>query len=107
MFARFLICCLLALSLPLQAQARAGFFICVGEAPSHQACAEHQHQQTDVSKKATPQTHCAACVIVAMTSTPLIVSVSDACPTFNAALEPASLGVIGATPQPPPKALLA
>ena len=106
MLARFLICCLLALSLPLQAQARAGFFTCAGEAPSSQgACAEHQHSAT---KKAAPHAaHCAACVAVAITSTPLILSVSAAAPIPRAEPEALEAGIVLATPRPPPKPVLA
>ena len=103
MLARLLICCLLALALPLQTQARAGFFACAapvdGMAPSGH-CAEH-------GKKAPPHAHCAACVAVAITSTPPILAVSVPAPVRHAAPAPLQAGVVPATPQPPPRSLLA
>ncbi len=110
LFVRILICCLLALSLPLQAQARAGFFTCAGEAPRQQgasqsACAEHH--QTASKKTALHAAHCVACVAVAITSTPLSLSVSAAAPIPGAEPEPLAAGIVPATPQPPPKPFLA
>ena len=103
MRARLLICCLLALFLPLQAQARAGFFECANEAPAQAACAEHSAP----AKKAAPHTHCSACVAVAITNTPFELDVSAAKPVPRPAPEALEAGIVPATPRPPPRNLLA
>ncbi len=104
MFARWLICCLLALALPLQAQARAGFFACA--APPVQSTAPQEHC-AEHDKKAIQHAHCAACVAVAITGTPLILAVSEATPLPPVAPEILQVGIVLATPQPPPKTFLA
>ena len=102
MLARWLICCLLALALPLQAQARTGFFACA--APPVQGTAPQEHcAQHDNGKKVIQHAHCAACVAVAITGTPLILAVSEAAPLPPVAPEFLQAGVVLATPQPPPK----
>ena len=104
MFARWLICCLLALALPLQAQARAGFsFACA--APAESSAAQTHCVQHD--KKAIQHAHCAACVAVAITATPLILDVSEAAALPSAEPTILQAGIVLATPQPPPKPFLA
>ncbi|HEY4079937.1 MAG TPA: hypothetical protein VGM81_04505 [Burkholderiaceae bacterium] len=72
---------------------------------SQGACAEHHHS---AAKKAAPHAaHCAACVAVAITGTPLSLSVSAAAPIPRAEPEVLEAGIVLATPQPPPKPLLA
>ena len=99
MLARFLIACLLALALPLQAQARTGFFAC-GEAGPPQHCAEHQ------GKKAAPATtHCSACLAVGMVAAELQLPEAGSEPILQAAPEPISLEAPLFPPQPPPRVL--
>jgi len=101
MFARWFICCLLALALPLQAQARAGFFACA--APPESTAAQEHCAQHDSKKAVQQHAHCAACVAVAITGTPLILAVGEAPPLPPVAPEFLQAGVVLATPQPPPK----